>query len=141
LEGGVSPFSDCPGTNAASTAGLRFASFSFGTFSPSFSMFCTALMSESAGLSTTATAVQLGELPCGGSIPLLPEVHHSVARSNMNPVRPAAATRNPSRPPMFVASSKYTEPQNNPTAATTVRIPMIVGFQMFASFGPSAAST
>jgi hypothetical protein len=60
--------------------------------------------------------------------------------NTMKPESAAAATRKPSRAPRFVASSRYTEPQKSPTAATTTSTPRIVGYQMVGFLMPSAPS-
>src|ERR1041385_7533439 len=99
----------------------------------------TELILDAAGPRVSSIAVHAGDEPCGGSMPLFPDVHHSVVSNTRNAVRPAAATRKPRRAPRFVPSNRYVEPQNKPIADSTVRTPMIVGFHK--PCGASSANT
>src|SRR2546421_11108837 len=83
---GVSPWSDLSGTIAASIAGFRFVSLSGGMTLPFWAMSRISGIFVSFGSLRTSTTFHCGDRPCGGALPLLPDVHHRVARKNIKPV-------------------------------------------------------
>src|SRR3974390_1556179 len=124
--GAVCPATGVTGTIAASMAGFTFVSRSHslgGSFDahaslvnlrPVLEMPWTVVIFESCGVDTMSTTFHAGELPWGGSMPLLPDVNHSVVSNTRKAIRPENATRKPRRAPRFVPSNRYTEPQNRP---------------------------
>jgi hypothetical protein len=68
-------------------------------------MVCTSSMLDADGSSTTSITFQFAGRPFG-LLSGVAVVIHMLESSSMNPVRHAPATRNPSRAPRFVPSSR-----------------------------------